>query len=146
MKAHHSSFETANSFTQNPRHGSEQSMAERSTDTAATKATTNSPTNESVEYINSLEDYLLEAKEYAAAITSKAEAYQTSIMAELKEQIKQTQLALDQNTKLMEMLVKSGMGGEATYPTRDRGKKNKEERTCKTARKVGIVRTTSFSR
>ena len=27
MKAHHSSFETANSFTQNPRHGSERSMS-----------------------------------------------------------------------------------------------------------------------
>ena len=39
MNAHRSRFETANSFTQNPRNGSERSMAERSTDTSATKAT-----------------------------------------------------------------------------------------------------------
>ena len=58
-------------------------------------------------------------------------------MAEFKEQRKQTQLALDQNTKLMTMLVKSGMGGEATDSTRDRGKKNKAERTCKNCKKSG---------
>ena len=67
-------------------------------------------------------------------------------MAELKEQKKQTQLALDQNTKLMAMLAKSGMGGEATDSTCDRGKKKKAESTCKTARKVDIMRTTSVSR
>ena len=121
-------------------------MTECCMDTVATKATTKSPTNKWAEYSASLEDSLLEAKEYVAAIISRAETDQTSIMAELKEPRKQTQLALDQNTKLIVMLVESGMGGEATYPTRDRGKKNKEERTCKTARKVGIVRTTSFSR
>ena len=81
MKAHHSSFETANSFTQNPWHGSDRSMSERSTDTAATKATTKYPTNQLVDYSDILEDSLLEAKEYAAAITSKSEAVQTSIMA-----------------------------------------------------------------
>ena len=63
------------------------------------------------QYSKSLEDSLLEAKEYAAVITSRAEADQTSIMAELKEQQKQTQLALDQNTNLMAILVKSGLGG-----------------------------------
>ena len=121
-------------------------MAELSTYTAATKATTKSPTNQWVEYSNSLEDSLLEAKEYAAAITSRAEADQTSIMAELKEQIKQTQLEMYQNTKLMAMLIKSGMGGEATDSTRDRGKKKKVKRTCKNCNKVDIVRTTSVSR
>ena len=89
-KAHRSSFETANIFTQNPRNGSERSMAERSMDTASTKATTKSPTNQWVEYSDSLEDSLLKAKKYAAAITSREEADQTSIMAELKEQRKQT--------------------------------------------------------
>ena len=137
MKAHRSSFETVNSFMQNPWNCSEQSMAERSTDTSATKATTKSPTNQWVEYSNSLEDSLLKAKEYAAAITSKAEADQTSIMAELKEQRKQTELELDQNTKLMAVLVKSGMGGEATDATRDRGKKKKAERTFKNCKKSG---------
>ena len=58
-------------------------------------------------------------------------------MEELKEQRKQTQLALDQNTKLMSMVVKSGMGGEATDPTRDRGKKKKAERTCQNCKKSG---------
>ena len=58
-------------------------------------------------------------------------------MAELQEQRKQTQLTLDQNTKLMEMLVKSGMGGEATDSTRDRGKKNKAESTYKNCKKSG---------
>ena len=90
-----------------------------------------------MEYSDSLEDYLLETKEYAAAITSRAEADQTSIMAELKEQRKQTQLALDQNTKLVEMLVNSGLGGEATDPTRDHRKKKKAECTCKNCRKSG---------
>ena len=85
MKAHRSNFETAHSFTQNLQNGSESSTAERSVYTPATKSTTKSPTNKWVEYINSLEDSLLEAKEYAAAITSKAEAEQTSIMEELKE-------------------------------------------------------------
>ena len=88
MKAHRSSFETAHRFTQNPHNESEHSTAERSADTPATKATTKSPTNQWVEYSDSLEDSLLEAKEYAAAITSKADTDQTSIMAELKEQIK----------------------------------------------------------
>ena len=59
-------------------------MAERSIDTSATKATAKSPTNQWVEYSDSLEDSLLEAKEYAVAITSKTEADQMSIMAELK--------------------------------------------------------------
>ena len=85
MKAHCSRFETANSFTQNPRNGSERSMDERRTDTTATKATTKSPTNQWVEYSDSLEDSLLKANEYASAITSRAEADQTSVMAELKE-------------------------------------------------------------
>ena len=84
-------------------------MTERSTDTAATKVTTKSPTNQWVEYSDSLEDSLLESKEYAAAITLRAEADQTIIMEELKEQRKQTQLALDQNTNIMVMLVKSGL-------------------------------------
>ena len=64
-----------------------------------------------MEYSDSLEEFLLEDKEYAAAITSRVEADQTSIMAELKKQRKQTQMALDQNTKLMAMLVNNGMGG-----------------------------------
>ena len=58
-------------------------------------------------------------------------------MAELKEQRKQTQIALYQNTKLMAMLVKSGLGGEAPDHTRDRGKKNKVERRCKNCKKSG---------
>ena len=62
---------------------------------------------------------------------------QTSIVAELKEQRKQTQLALDQNTNLMEMLVKSGLRGEAIDPTCDRRKKNKAERTFKNFKKSG---------
>ena len=73
----------------------------------------------------------------AAAITSKAEADQTSIMAELKEQRKKPQLTMDQNTKLMTMLARSGLGGEAPDHTRDRGKKNKAERTCKNCKKSG---------
>ena len=108
---------------------SEPSMAESRTDTEATKSKTKSPTNKWVEYSDSLEDSLLESKEYVAAITSIAEADQTSITAELKEHRKQTQLSLDQKTKLMAMLVKSGMGGKATDSTRDRGKKKKAERT-----------------
>ena len=137
MKAHRSSFETANSFTQNPRNGVERSMDERSTDIAVTKVTTKFPTNQQVEYSDSLEESLLKANEYAATITSRAEADQTIIMAELKEQRKYTHLALDQNTKLMEMLVKSGMGGEATNATHDCRKKNKAERTCKNCKKSG---------
>ena len=112
-------------------------MAERSTDKASTKATTKIPTNQWVEYSDSLEESLPEAKEYAAAITSRAEVDQTSIMAELKDQRKQTQLALDQNIKIMAMLVKSGMGDEATESTRDLGKKKKAERTCKNCKKSG---------
>ena len=44
-------------------------------------------------------------------------------------------MALDQNTKLMAMLVKSGMGGEATDSTCNRGNKKKAERTCKNCKK-----------
>ena len=90
-----------------------------------------------MEYSYRLEDSPLEAKEYAAAITSRAEADQTSIMAELKEQRKQTQLALDQHTKIMAMVVKSRLGVEAPDPTRDRRKKKKAERTCKNCKKSG---------
>ena len=63
MKAYRSIFETANSFTQNPRNDSERSMAERSTGTAATNATTKTPTNQWVEYSDSLEDSLLKAND-----------------------------------------------------------------------------------
>ena len=56
-------------------------------------------------------------------------------MAELKEQQKQTQLSLDQNTKLMAMLVKSVLGSEALDHTRDYRKKKKAERTCKNCKK-----------
>ena len=112
-------------------------MTEHSTGTAATKATTKSPTNQWAEYSDRMEDSLLEAKEYAAAITQKSEADQTIIMAEVKEQRKQTQMAMDQNTKLMAMLVKSAMGGEATDTTCDCGKKKKAERTCKNCKKSG---------
>ena len=62
MKAHQSSFETAHSFTQNPPNESERSTTERSVYTAATKATTKSPTNKWVEYSDSLKDSFLEAK------------------------------------------------------------------------------------
>ena len=62
MKAHRSRFETANSFTKNRQNVSERSTTECSVDTAATKATTKSPTNQWVEYSNSLEESLLEAK------------------------------------------------------------------------------------
>ena len=37
----------------------------------------------------------------------------------------------------MAMLVKSGMGGEVTDTTRDRGKKKKAERVCKNWKKSG---------
>ena len=50
---------------------------------------------------------------------------------------KKIQLALEQNTKLMAILVKSGMGGKATDPTCNRGKKNKAECTCKNCKKSG---------
>ena len=79
MKAHRSSFETAHSFTQNPQNESERITDERSADTPATKATTKLPTNQWVEYSNSLEDSLLEAEYYADAITSRADAEQTII-------------------------------------------------------------------
>ena len=59
MKAHRSSFETANSFTKNTQNGSEQSTTEPSADTAATKATAKPPTNQWVEYSDILEDSLL---------------------------------------------------------------------------------------
>ena len=62
MKAYWSSFKTAHIFTQNPPNESERSTTEHSADTAATKATTKSPTNQWVEYSNSLEDSLLKAK------------------------------------------------------------------------------------
>ena len=62
MKAHWSSFETAHSFTKNPQNGSERSTTEFSADTAATKSTTKLPTNQWVEYSNSLEYSLLKAK------------------------------------------------------------------------------------
>ena len=44
---------------------------------------------------------------------------------------------MDQNTKLIEMLLKSWLGGEATYHTRNRRKKKKVERTCKNCKKSG---------
>ena len=56
-------------------------------------------------------------------------------MAGLKEQIKQTQIALDQNTKLVAMLVKSGLGGKAPDHTHDRRKKKKAGRMCKNWKK-----------
>ena len=58
-------------------------------------------------------------------------------MTELKEQRKQTQLALYQNTKRMEMLVKSGLGVEAPDHTQYPGKKKKAEHTCKNFKKSG---------
>ena len=52
---------------------------------------------------------MVEAKEYAAAITSRAETKEASLIEELRAQRKQTQLALDQTAELVALMKKGGM-------------------------------------
>ena len=82
-----------------------------------------------MEYSDSLEDSLTEAKEYADALEAKAEGAQASLLAKLE-------LAMEQNTKLLALMAKGGLsnadeGGakddKKTIPRRPR----KKPRLCK---------------
>ena len=145
IKTHWSSFETAHSFTQNPQNGSKRSTAERSADTPSPKVTKKSPTNQWVEYSDSLEDSLLKAKEYAATITSRVEADQTSIMAELKEQRNIPSKRWIKTPNLWKFWQRAGWEAKHQTTHVTAGRKRKRSVRVKTAIKVGIMRTTSVS-
>ena len=81
------------------------------------QSSTAKPPNEWVQYTDSLEDSLIEAKEYAAAMTTKNDN-QAKILEELREQRAQTKLVLEQNKKLMKLLAK-GMMISGTSNTSD---------------------------
>ena len=70
-----------------------------------------------VEYSDSLEDSLTEAKEYAAALESKAERTQSALMTKIEP-------AMDQNTKLLALKAKGGFSSP-----KDDGK-SKEQHRC----------------
>ena len=117
MKETKGGYESANSFGNSSRRtGGANSISERTATTAFSADSNKSPPlsngpppNEWVQYTDSLEDSLVEAKEYAAALLTKSGGYQSEILQELKEQRKQTQLAMEQNKKLMELLAKNMM-------------------------------------
>ena len=62
--------------------------------------TNNKHPNEWVEYSNSLEDFLTEAKNYAEAITTKPDTDCDQLITDLKEHRNQTTMALEQIAKM----------------------------------------------
>jgi hypothetical protein len=144
MKAHRSGFESANSVAELRRTSSAASVGDRSTSTRGSR-NLKSPTHEWVEYSDSLEDSLVEAKEYAAAITTKAETEQAALLEELKEQRKQTMAAMAQTAKLVALLEKGKRGEPAVDTTRGgqrtaRVKRDPEKdgRLCKNCKEMGF--------
>ena len=89
-----------------------------------------------VEYSDSLEDLLTEAKEYAAALETKSEATQASLMAKLE-------LAMEQNTKLLAMMAKGGFNSNtsdgAAKDQLRRGQRREKKTTCVQALRGGRV-------
>ena len=138
MKSTKGEYESASSFGDSSRRVSgANSISERTASTTASRSTlpsTTEPPNEWVQYTDSLEDSLVEAKEYAAAISSKNDN-QAEILAELKEQREQTKLALEQNKKLMELLAK-GMMISATDKADSRP--GRQKRKCGNCGKMGV--------
>ena len=134
MKARGAGFESANSLAQSSRYSSASSIGGGATVISATstfgKDTATPPgKTDLVEYSDSLEDSLTEAKEYAAALESKAEATQSALMAKIE-------LAMDQNTKLLALMANGGFSspkndGESDEQRRRDGRRGKKEpRIC----------------
>ena len=95
--------------------------------------TTNKHPNEWVEYSNSLEDSLTEAKNYAAAITTKSDTDRDQLIAELKEQRKQTKMALEQIAKMTALWNKK----ENELVGQVERKFRREKRLCKNCVHMG---------
>ena len=118
MKTTKGGYESASSFGDSSRRISgANSIGERTAATTVSAVSSRSPPhsdgpppNEWVQYTDSLEDSLVEAKEYAAALLTKSDGEQSAILEELREQRKQTKLAMEQNKKLMELLAKGMLG------------------------------------
>ena len=112
MKARGAGFESANSIAHSYSPKNNASICGGATvNTAASSVSARSSTTpldktQWVEYSDSLEDSLTEAKEYAAALEAKAEGSQASLLAKLE-------LAMEQNTKLMTLMAKGGLNNSA---------------------------------
>ena len=150
MKITKGGYESASSFGDSSRRNSgANSISERTATTAFSAVSNRSPPlsngpppNEWVQYTDSLEDSLVEAKEYAAALLTKSDGNQSAILQELKEQRKQTQLAMEQNKKLMELLAKNMMntnvnGGEDDK-VKTSGRPVRKKRKCGNCDKMGF--------
>ena len=105
-KAAKSGYESVISFDKASHQISGANSVSGRTAVTSMRSLRSAPSNEWVEYTDSLEDSLVEAVKFAAAVTSKSDLDQAEILEELREQRKQTALALDQNTKLMAILAK----------------------------------------
>ena len=130
MKARGAGFESANSLAQSRRANSASSFSRGNSASSfsggasvisATSAgsRTGTPLEKAnwVEYSDSLEDSLTEAKEYAAALESKADATQATLLSKLE-------LAMEQNTKLLAMMTTGGF----CAPTNDNVPNNSQRR------------------
>jgi hypothetical protein len=144
MKAHRAGFESANSIGELTRITSATSIG-GTTQASRGSRTLKSPTNEWVEYSDGLEDSLTEAKEYAAAITSKMEAENAALLEELKQQRQQTQQAIDQTARLVAMMESAKVDGvekqtsRKTAPAKTgRRDPEKDGRLCKNCKEMGF--------
>jgi hypothetical protein len=134
MKARGAGFESANSFAQSKRSNNTSTFSGGATVVSSTSAGSRpgTPLEKAtwVEYSDSLEDSLTEAKEYAAAMESKADATQATLMAKLE-------IAMEQNTKLLAMMTSGGFcppvnENLTNNNQRNRGRKGRmEPRVCK---------------
>ena len=147
MKAHRAGYESTNNLSENTGGGSltgrtiggGNSVAGRTTTTTSTRTGLKAPpSNEWEEYTESIEDSLVEAKEYAAAITSRAETKEASLIAELAAQRKQTQLALDQTAELVALMKKHGTGDGKAPRNHRRPDDTREQHKCGNCGLMGV--------
>ena len=142
MKARGAGFESANSLTHNYQPGNSPGTSGGATViTAASSVSTPSATNpldktQWLEYSDSLEDSLAEAKEYAATLVTKAEEKEAALMAKFE-------MAMEQNTKLIALMAKGGFNANnnssAANEDKQRGPRRgrKEQRKCKHCGEMG---------
>ena len=86
QKAQHAGFESTNVMQTTSSTARRATSITTSAQSVTDTTTTNNHPNDWVEYSNSLEDYLTEDKNYAAAITTESDTERDQLIAEIKEQ------------------------------------------------------------
>jgi len=111
MKARGAGFESANSVAQKyqpnpPSFSGDATVGTTTSSFSGRGSTTPLDKTQWVEYSDSLEDSLTEAKEYAASLEAKAAGDQATLLQKLE-------MAMEQNTKLLALMAKGGLSNNS---------------------------------